>query len=185
MIKVNLLKEHTVVVPKKQHTIATPKISWIWLAYIIAVGAITAVLGYQWIDSGNALKKLNTENQSLQLDLNQLEALSKQFVELEQKKQERQDRIDIIERLVESQQGPVKLMNAVIQAIPDNRNIWLTSLEQTTSGVKVKGETRVPEVVPAFMKDLEKSGIFESVDIEIVERRDEISNFSILCANKK
>jgi len=185
MIKVNLLKEHAVVVPKKQQIIKTPKISWAGIAYIVAVVALAAVLGYMWIDSGNALERLNSENQRLEVDLKKMESQRQQFVEFEQKKQERQDKINIIERLVESQQGPVKLMNAVIQAIPDDRNIWLTSLEQTASGVKVKGETRVPEVVPDFMKELEKSGIFASVDIEIVERRDEISNFSILCANKK
>ena len=185
MIKVNLLKDHTAAAPKKQQIIETPKISWVGVAYIVVVIALIAVFGYIWRESGNALENLIKENQGLERELSEREDLRRQFVELEQKKRERQDRINIIQSLVESQQGPVKLMNAVIQSIPDNRNIWLTSLEQTAGGVKVKGETRTPEVLPDFMKDLEKSGVFASIDIEIIERRDEISIFSILGANKK
>jgi len=190
MIKVNLLNDHSVAAPKKQksqknqHAVETPQISRIGFAYIAAIIAAAAVLGYMWISSGNAIKAASSENQRLERDLKEMEDLRRQFVELEQKKQERQGRIDTIEKLLDSQKGPVKLMNAVIQAVPQNRNIWLTSLEQAGNGVKVKGETRIPEALPDFMDALKKSGIFAGVDIEIIERHDEISNFSILCANK-
>jgi len=184
MIKINLLKDHTTPVEKKQPSIATQKISPIALAYIAAVIATAVVLGYLWNSTGNAIQEATADNQRLERDLKTMEDLRKQFVELERRKRERQERIDIIVRLLESQKGPVKLMNAVIQAVPQNRDIWLTSLEQTNTGVKVKGQTRTPEVLPIFMKDLEKSGIFAVVDIEQIERRDEISSFSILCAGK-
>jgi Tfp pilus assembly protein PilN len=57
-------------------------------------------------------------------------------------------------------------------------------LEQTAGGVKVKGSTSIPEVVPNFMEALRDSGIFAGVDIEIIERRNEISNFSIVCTGR-
>ena len=186
MIKINLLKDHSTPEEKSQPSIITaPKMSWIGFAYIIAIILAVVVFGYLWISSGNSIKEAADENQRLESDLKAMENLRKQFVELEQKKQERQRRIDIISKLLESQKGPVKLLNAVIQAVPQNREIWLTSLEQTNTGVKVKGATRTPEVLPNFMKDLEKSGIFAGVDIEVIERRDEISNFSILCVGSQ
>jgi type IV pilus assembly protein PilN len=184
MIKVNLLKDHSAPVEEKQSIITTPQISGIGYVYIAAIIVAAAVLGYWWIASGNAIKEARVENQSLEIDLKEMETLRRQFVELERKKQEIQGRINIIEKLLESQKGPVKLMNAVIQAVPQNRDIWLTSLEQTNSDVKVKGETRNPESLPDFMDALAKSGVFASIDIEQIERRDEISNFSILCASK-
>jgi len=180
MIRVNLLKDHTVPVEKKQPMMTASKMTWVGYVYIAAVVLVAAALGYRFIDSGNAIKQAVAENQSLERELKEMEALRRQFLELEQKTQERQGRINIIERLLESQKGPVKLMNAVIQAIPQSRDIWLTSLEQTSTGVKVRGETRIPEVVPDFMGNLKKSGIFTDVDIELIERRDEISSFSIL-----
>jgi Tfp pilus assembly protein PilN len=184
MIKVNLLKDHSAPVEKQQTSVAAPKMPWYGFAYIAAIIIVVVVLGYLWSSSGSALKNATAENQRLERELKIMEDLRKQFVELERKKQERQSRIDIIEKLLQSQSGPVKLMNAVIQSVPPNREIWLTSLEQTNTGVKVKGSTRVPEVLPDFMNNLEKSGIFNYVDVELIERRDEISNSSILCAGK-
>ena len=194
MIKVNLLRDHTVKVQKKQrqslrsrHSDASKasSIPWIWSIYIVVVAAASVFLGQMWISSGKALEEAKAENQRLEKSLKELESLRNQFVQLEQRKQERQNNINIIQRLLESQTGPVRLMNAIIQAVPQNRNIWLTSLEQTAGGVTVRGETRIPEVLPDFMRGLEKSGIFADIDIEVIERRDEISNFSILCTNKQ
>ena len=185
MIKVNLLKDHTVPVENAQQHIAVSGMSRSVYAYIAVAIVVIAVLGYVWNSSGNAIKKATVENQRLEKELKEMEALRRQFVELEQKKKERQAKVDIIEKLLESQKGPVKLMNVIIQSIPQSRDIWLTSLEQSATGVKVKGQTRFPDMVPAFMDNLTESGIFASVDIEQVERRDEISNFSILCASKR
>ena len=184
MIKVNLLKDHSVTVEKSQPSITAPKIPWFGYVYVAAILIAVVLLGYIWNSSGNAIKEANAENQRLERDLKIMEDLRRQFVELERKKQERQGRIDIIERLLLSQSGPVKLLNAIIQSIPPNRDIWLTSLEQTSTGVKVKGETRVPDILPDFMENLKKSGVFNGVDVEQIERRDEIYNFSILCAGK-
>jgi len=185
MIKVNLLKDHSAPVEKQQTGVDAPKMPWYGYAYIAAILVAAVALGYLWNSSGNAIQKATAENQRLERELKVMEDLRRQFVELERKTQERQGRIDIIEKLLQSQSGPVKLMNAVIQSVPPNREIWLTSLEQTNTGVKVKGSTRVPEVLPDFMGNLEKSGIFASIDVEQIERRDEISNFSLICAGKK
>ena len=185
MIKVNLLKDHSAPVEKKLPIIATPKMSWIGYAYIAAVIVVVVALGYLWNASGNAIKEATAENQRQEDEVKAMESLRKQFVELERKTQERQTKINIIEKLLESQKGPVKLLNVVIQSVPQNRDIWLTSLEQTNNGVTVKGTTRNPEVLPDFMDSLTKSGIFASVDIEQIERREETSNFSIICAGRK
>ena len=184
MIKVNLLKDHTDATQEEQKTAKTSPISLIGLVYIVAVAAVVAVLGYMWISSGNTLKQARADNQRLERELKEMEDLRKQFVELEARKQELKDRIDIIENLLGSQKGPVEMMNAVIQAIPQSRDIWLISLEQTAGIVSIRGETRIPEVLPDFMKALEKSSLFTIVDIDIVERRDEISNFTIVCASR-
>ena len=85
----------------------------------------------------------------------------------------------------ESQKGPVNLLNAVIQAIPFQGKLWLTQLEQKDNGIKVLGETNNPEVIPDLMNNLTKSEMFSSVDIELIERKDDSSKFSILCTSKR
>jgi Tfp pilus assembly protein PilN len=184
MIKVNLLKDQTAPVQKKQPVITAPKISWIGIAYIVAVLVAVVVMGFMWRVSGNAIRDAGVENQRLEAELKVMQEMQRQFVELERKRQEHLNKINVIERLLESQKGPVKMLNAVIQSIPQNRDIWLTSLEQTGAGVRLRGATRIPEVLPDFMISLKNSGIFAAIDIEQIERRDEISSFSILCTGK-
>ena len=186
MIKVNLLKDQTAAVEKKQQkAAATPKISRIGLAYIAAIIVVTAAMGYLWRVSGNAISETGADNRRFESELKALEELRRQSAELEQKKQEHQNRINIIEKLLESQKGPVRMLNAVIQAVPQNNDVWLTSLEQNGGEVRLKGATRNPETLPDFMNSLAASGIFAGIDIEQIERRDEISSFSILCAGRQ
>ena len=183
MIKVNLLRDHTASVEvKKQPFSASPSMSTSVYGYVVMAIVVAAAMGYWWISSGNAVRAATAETRRLESDLAAMEDLRRQFVELEQKKQEGQGRIETIERLLQSQSGPVRLLNAVIQAVPQSRDIWLTSLVQTSSGVTVRGETRIPEVLPDFMESLMRSGIFTSVDIEQIERREDVSGFSIICA---
>jgi len=185
MIKINLLKDHSTPVEKKQPSINTKKIPLIGYVYIVAILVIAGALGYLWNTSGNAIRAATIESQRLESDLKSMENLRKQFLDFERKKQERQGKVDTINKLLESQKGPVRLLNAIIQSIPQNRDIWLTALEQTSTGVKIKGETRTSEVLPTFMEDLKKSGIFTGIDVEHIERRNEIYNFSILCVGGK
>jgi len=188
MIKVNLLRDHAAPVQKKQkkqvstESAKTPPLAGV--LYAVIVIATVVILGYFWRDSGNAISEVSAQNQRLESDLNVMQELQRKFVELEQRKQEHLNKISIIERLMAAQKGPVRMLNAVIQSIPQNRDIWLTSLEQTDDGINLRGETRNPEVLPDFMINLSNSGFFTTVDIEQIERREEISNFSILCASR-
>ena len=182
MIKVNLLKDQTA--RTKDPIITAPQMSRIGVIYIAAVLVTFGLMGFWWVHSNSEIKKAEIEKNKLTIQKSSMNALQKQFAELEQKKRDRQGKISVIEKLQESQKGPVKLLNAVIQAVPQNRAIWLSSLEQTNNGVKVLGQTQNPEILPDFMNNLSESNIFASVDIELVERREDISNFSITCTGK-
>jgi Tfp pilus assembly protein PilN len=188
MIKVNLLIDQTSPAPKKQPSVTTAattsKTSLVGFLYIVVIAAVIVVMGYWWHVSGNAIREASAENQRLEMELRAMQDLQRQFNELERIRQEHLRKIGVIERLLDAQQGPVRMMNAVIQSIPQNREIWLTSLEQTDAGVRLRGETRNPEVLPDFMINLANSGLFTVIDIEQIERRNEISNFSILCAGR-
>ena len=185
MIKVNLLNDSTVPEQKKSSGVQTPNVSRVGYAYIAGVAVVVVALGYFWFSSGGAIRKVTIENETLERELKTMQEQQLQFVELERKQQERLEKINVIEKLLESQKGPVKMLNAVIQAIPQNRDIWLTSLAQTNNGVKLQGQTRNPEILPDFMNNLESSGIFTVIDIEQIERRSEISTFSIFCAGQQ
>jgi Tfp pilus assembly protein PilN len=100
-------------------------------------------------------------------------------------KQKRQSRIDLIEKLKENQNGPVHLLNTIIQGIPRNGDFWLTNLEQKAGTVQITGLTRSPAAIPDLLKNLTASRIFSSVDLEVIERQEDLSKFSIICTNTK
>ncbi len=73
----------------------------------------------------------------------------------------------------------------MIQSIPRDGDLWLTSLSQKSGIVKVVGSTAAPNVIPQLMSNLKASGIFASVDLELIERQEDSSRFSLICTSVK
>ena len=129
MIKVNLLKEQMAHKPKKVST-TTPAVSRTTIIYVSVVVIVAVGMGIYWDNLNKRIKN----SESIQADLRQeeerLKSMRQELENLEALRTQRQNRINAIERLKESQKGPVNLLNAVIQAIPFQGKLWLTQLEQ-------------------------------------------------------
>jgi len=180
MIKVNLLRPHTgpkrgPALPKKPAPRAT---LFLLAAMILPVAGVSA----WWYGLSSEIGRLNSRRDELRVENQRLQALKKQLDEYEKKKQERQSRIDIIEKLKSNQTGPVLLMNHVIHSIPTSAALWLTDLEQKGDRVKITGFTVRGESVPDFMSNLAESGFFRSVDLELYEDQEkEAAKFRLVC----
>ncbi len=111
--------------------------------------------------------------------------LRKEIEKFEKIKQQRQSRIDVIEQLKTNQTGPVLLLSKVIQSIPRDGVLWLTSLTQRAETIKIIGYTQHTEVIPDFMRNLMTCGIFQSVDLELIEAQKDASKFSLICISGK
>jgi Tfp pilus assembly protein PilN len=182
MIKVNLLKDQTV---RVRRSFAKPKVSQIGLVYfvifLVVAGALAA--GYLYI---NQQISIQTERRNhLRMDEARLQKLKLEVDKYEKLNQKRRNRIDLIEKLKENQNGPVLLLNTIIQGIPRDGDFWLTNLEQKTGTIQITGLTRSPSAIPNLLKNLTASRIFSSVDLEVIERQEDISKFSIICTNIK
>jgi Tfp pilus assembly protein PilN len=180
MIKVNLLKDQTAQVRK---TFVKPTVSRIGLIFCAVFLLAAAAMGtwsfyvHQQIQTGNEkVKKLRVEEARLQ-------DLKKEIDKYEKMKQLRQSRIDVIEKLKENQTGPVLLLNSVIQSIPRDGVLWLTALTQKSDKIKIVGFTQHTEVIPDFMSNLTASGVFKSVDLELIDSQKEASKFSLICTS--
>jgi len=180
MIKVNLLRDHTARVRK---TFAKPTVSRMGLAFlamlVLAAGAMAA-----WTYYVNQQITTGTEKRTqLRAEDARLKMLKKEIEKYDKLKQLRMNRINVIEKLKEDQSGPVVLLNTVIRSIPLNADLFLTSLDQKEGSVKIAGHTQQPGVIPDLMNNLAASGIFASVDLELIERKDDTSRFSLLCTS--
>lgn len=178
MIKVNLLRDQTARVRK---TISRPTASRMGLTFLaIFLLAAGGVGGWCYYVSQQVSTLMGTRNK-LRSEEARLQALQKEIERYDNLKRLRQNRIDLIEKLKESQKGPVLLLNSVIQSIPHDGVIWLTALEQKEDRVKIAGRTQRPEDIPDFLSNLAETGIFQSVDLELIENEKDVSKFSLLC----
>ncbi len=183
MIKVNLLRTLTAAkrsgptLPKKP----LPRTAWI-LPLVVLLPA--AGIGVYWYVLGRQVDNLTTRRNELRIENQRLQDLKKQLAEFEAKKQERQSRIEVIERLRQNQTGPVLLLNHVIHSIPEKSVMWLTDLEQKGERVQITGYTVYGDSLPDFMSNLAATGFFRTVDLEIYEdqqKEKQAARFVLVC----
>lgn len=185
MIKVNLLNDHTV--PRRKSSFAKPTVSPTGLLLLaIFLAAIGGMGGWTW-HVERQIAEGRTRRDELRAREARLQQLRQEIARFEKFKRARQNRINIIEELKSKQTGPVLLLNTVVQSIPKDRVLWLTALTQREDRVKIVGFTRSMEAIPDFMSNLAASGIFQSVDLEMVEteKEKESSKFSLVCLTPK
>jgi Tfp pilus assembly protein PilN len=180
MIKVNLLKDQTV---RVQKSFTKPKVTRLGLVYIAVFLIAAAAMGTWYLYVERQIVSQTQIRDKLRQDEANLRKLNTQVAKYEKLTQQRQSRIDLIEKLKENQNGPVLLLNTIIQGIPQNGDFRLTELEQKAEKVKIDGITHKPEAIPELMAKLMTSGIFASVDLEVMERQEDVSKFSLICIN--
>jgi Tfp pilus assembly protein PilN len=71
----------------------------------------------------------------------------------------------------------------VIQSIPGDGVLWLTSLTQKAERIKIVGYTQRTDLIPDFMSNLTASGTFANVDLESIDSQKEASKFSLICTS--
>lgn len=136
------------------------------------------------INSGlnSQLEFAKKENQLLQVRLNKLTEKTKKVDELENKKKFLSEKLTTIAQLKAKRQGPVRLLDNITNAIP--QRAWLMEVSQNGQDVEFAGLAVDPQTVSEFMRSLEESVFFTTVDLGFSRQsvRDEVKlqNFSVV-----
>ncbi len=184
MIRVNLLRDQSGKKPPRKKG-AFPTFSRIGFLMAAALVVIVAGLGAWWYSVAHEITQLTETRDRLRLENTRLQGLKKQIVEFEKLKKLQESRIQVIEQLKEAQTGPVLLLNYVIQSIPRESGIWLTSLDQKGDRVNITGYTKRAEYIPDFMTNLSATRFFKNVDLDIILDDREASKFSLICTTAR
>ena len=105
-----------------------------------------------------------------QADLRRFDELAKQVERFRGEKQKLQDKIKVIETLVAAQSGPVRVLDEVSKALPNE--VWLTAFNRTGRRLELSGIAFSPFQVADFMKNLgvgAAGDLLQSVDLVISE----------------
>jgi len=133
---------------------------------VIAVAAIIS-LGMNWVASSNLADlqneytELKTQNDVLQQKIGKIKNLDALRADVERK-------LQLVDKL---QQGRFRSLNTfyeVSKVIPEN--VWVTSITDNGTGLKIAGLGESNEAVASFMRALDGSKLFSNVRLEVISR---------------
>jgi Tfp pilus assembly protein PilN len=187
MIKVNLLDSVTdraKGVAAVEQKVANPRTQTMLLALVV-FGLLIAGMLYDYYSSTSARDAQLAEKAEQERIKTQMVAVNKERTDLEKKTSDTQARIDAIQKLRSSQQGPGTVLREIKARFDSVPGLYLRSVEQNGTDLTIKGESPSEASVTNFAKSLEfSSGLFTNLSIETqreeakVEKGEETSSAS-------
>lgn len=178
MIKVNLLDSVTdrargvAVVEQK---VTNPAMQTLLMGLVVLV-LMVAGLGYDYISAGAAKAKAEKDLEEQQRIAAQMAAINKEQSELEKKTKDIQVRIDAIQRLRASQQGPGNVLREIRERVDSIPGLYLESVEQKGNELIIQGDSPNEASITRFGQSLEFSqGQFSNLDISTERKEVKIS----------
>jgi Tfp pilus assembly protein PilN len=175
MVKINLLDsvteraEGSVAVVEAKVTNPNSKMALIGVG--VAAVLVLAML-FSYLSAVNSRRKAQEDLAREQETKRKMEEIIKEMNDLEKKTKDISARIDAIKKLRASQQGPVAVLSAINERIPNVNDFFLESVDQKAGGLTITGNSPSEAAVTQFGRSLEfSSGLFSNVNIE-TQRKD-------------
>jgi Tfp pilus assembly protein PilN len=146
--------------------VANPRTQTLMLGLIVA-GLLTLTMGYDFYSSRRDLGLAQQELATQQAINTQMLAVNNEKDELEKKVRDIQVRIDAIQKLRASQQGPGNVLRSVKERVDNIPGLYLESVEQKGTDLTIKGSSPNEASVTRFGQSMEFSaGQFSNLTIE-------------------
>lgn len=148
---------------------------------VAMLGAL-ALTGVAWLLFNQMIDGQQTRNESLRVEIKDLDKKIEQINNLEQQKEQMLARMNIIDKLQQSRPESVHILDTFTRLMPDG--MYLTSLAQTNQRFKIVGITQSPARVSTLYELLDSSDWLKEAELEIVEEKAAGHEF-ILYANQR
>ncbi|MCC6932780.1 MAG: PilN domain-containing protein [Deltaproteobacteria bacterium] len=154
MIRINLLGE-------KKDTSGTYFIQIFAFISSIFVLLLTCFFLYQ--GTSEKVNVLETDKSMLEQQVKVLEKKTAEVKELEQKEKLLKDKLSAIAQLKAKKKGPVHTLDELTKSIPEKS--WLENVKERDGLIELKGIALDNQTIAVFIRDLENSSYFQSVDL--------------------
>jgi type IV pilus assembly protein PilN len=118
---------------------------------------------YLFMATGSHLVLVQRNSESLAAELKELQQITNEVKELEDKRKMLQAVTSTIETLKAGQLGPVKILDDLNLALPDKS--WILSLQENQGNIQIIGVAHSNYEIVNFMQALEISPHFKKVDL--------------------
>jgi type IV pilus assembly protein PilN len=160
MIKINLLPVRA---SKKKETIRQ-QVS-------ILVLSVIGVLAIGLSVYGLMLNKIGSTKAQIESSENEVKSLKAKIGAIDNIKKLQEDvkkKLDVLNKLRREKKGPASRLAALSDAVPEK--LWLTRYSESGSNVSVSGVAVNEELIALFMKNLQASGSFTNVELQVSEQ---------------
>jgi type IV pilus assembly protein PilN len=161
MIRINLL-------PREERVRRAPvSITRILVAVCAVIVLLAMAYGWYWLNG--EVGRLESTIKQTQAELKRYEDLAKQVDKYRAEKKRLEEKIQVIETLVAAQAGPVRLLDEISKALPNE--VWLTSINRTGKRLEISGIAFSNFNVAGVMTNLGKaSDVISNVDLVVSEK---------------
>lgn len=176
MIKINLVREGRAVrgtgaVPVAASvTVVQPSgptnVNNILVVVFTILGALAAA-GY-WFWYNRELKERNEIVEQKSQEAAKLEAIIREVEEYQRRKDNLQQRIDLINQLKQNQKGPVRIMDQVSRDLPDL--VWIDAMDIAGGRISLNGRGLNPNAIALFIENIKRDPFFEEPSVGTVAK---------------
>ncbi|GAC1406377.1 MAG: hypothetical protein NVSMB56_20240 [Pyrinomonadaceae bacterium] len=175
MIKINLLDSVTERgdgnVAAVEARVSSPNSKLMIVGFGVA-GVLVLAMLFGYLSGVNSRRKAQEDLVREQETARKMAETLKEINDLEKKTKDIENRIASIKKLRASQQGPVAVLSAVNERIPNVGEFFLETIDQKAGGLTITGNSPSESAVTQFGRSLEfSSGLFTNVSIE-TQRKD-------------
>jgi type IV pilus assembly protein PilN len=137
------------------------------IAALAAAAVITFAVNWQM---QGAVDRQNKRNEYLKTQIAELDKQITEILALDQKKQQLQARIQVIEQLELSRPEVVHLFDQLARTLPDGIN--LSAVKQTDRLIEIRGQAQSSTRVASYMRNIDSSEWLADPTLDILETKD-------------
>jgi type IV pilus assembly protein PilN len=131
---------------------------------LLGLGVLLA-LGYWFLQKRELSNRQEVVAQRT-VEAQKLEAIILEVQQYEQRKNNLQQRIDLINQLKQNQKGPVRIMDQISRDLPDL--VWLDTMDIVGGRISLAGRGLNPNAIALFIENVKNDPYFEEPNVGAV-----------------
>jgi type IV pilus assembly protein PilN len=162
MIRINLLPLRA---SKKKETIRQQ----VSILVLSVIGLLVVGLSLY----GLLLSKISAAKVQIESSENEIKSLKAKIGAIDNIKKLQADvkkKLDVLNQLRKAKNGPASRLAALSDAVPEK--LWLTRYVENAGSVSVSGYAFSEDLIAQFMRNLQASGAFANVELQVSEQAD-------------
>ena len=163
MIKINLLPFRTARKKENVRRQLSILFSSLCLVFILLV--------YYNVRLSGQVKEIQSKVEKAKTETASYELINKEITEIKGKLEILNTKMDVIKTLESKRHEPVRLMDAMTSLVIPKR-MWFVSLDGRGNAVNISGVATDNQTVADFMTRLERSKLFETIDLKTVKKEE-------------